>query len=203
MGENLANQILPRMAILGLGNLHPVLMTVFLAALISAIMSSADSSLLAASSLFSNNIVKPLCRNISDQKLLAVTRLASVLIILLAAWLALSVKSIYSLMTHSWASQLVVVFTPVIAALYFKKANKICCWSGMITATVIWIGYTVVTTSAEGLGFINSLTESVSLERNITVGAVYGFFSGTAVFLLLWIYYAFCRKTGITELTDV
>ena len=54
-GSDLENQVLPRMAIQILGSLHPILLTVFLSALISAIMSSADSSLLAASSLFSNN----------------------------------------------------------------------------------------------------------------------------------------------------
>lgn len=44
--DNLENQVLPRMAIIILGNIHPIVLTVFLAALISAIMSSADSSLL-------------------------------------------------------------------------------------------------------------------------------------------------------------
>ncbi len=198
MGSNLENQILPRMAILGLGNIHPVLLTIFLAALVSAIMSSADSSLLAASSLFSNNIIKPLCKNISEKCLLVIARVSSVVIILAAAWLALSVESIYSLMTHSWASQLVIVFTPVIGALYFKKADSMCCWGGMITATAVWIGYTAITTAKEKLGFLRSLTESVSLERNITVGAVYGFAAGTAVFLILWFYSAFLRKSSAT-----
>ena len=186
LGDNLENQVLPRMAILGLSNIHPIIMTVFIAALISAIMSSADSSLLAASSLLSNNIIKPLCKRITNDHLLTMTRFASVVLIVISAWLAMEVKSIYSLMINSWSSQLVVVFLPVIAALYFKRVSRYCVWACMVISPVVWIGYTM--TRAAGYGL--PLSEVLSCERldyDITVGAVYGFAAGVVAFLCAWL----------------
>ena len=58
LAGNPENQVLPRMALIVLGKLHPMILILFFSALLSAIMSSADSSLLAGSSLFCNNIIQ-------------------------------------------------------------------------------------------------------------------------------------------------
>lgn len=138
---DLDNQVLPNMAILILGKLNPIILILFLSALISAIMSSADSSLLAGSSLLTNNVISPLCPGIGDKALLLLTRFVTLVLTVIATVLALKVDSIYSLMINSWASQLVIIFIPVVTALYLKNASKNCAWAAMMVSTVFWLTY--------------------------------------------------------------
>lgn len=181
-GESaLENQVLPRMAILTLGQMSPIFLTLFLSALISAIMSSADSSLLAASSLFTNNVIRSINPRISDEKMLHLTRIITVILLVLATYLALSVQSIYSLMKNCWASQLVIVFWPVIVGLYFKKASKYSCWACMAVSTLVWITYCFV----GAVGIEGTFTEIMSgdeFDVVLTNGAVYGFVAGVIAF---------------------
>ena len=181
-GESaLENQVLPRMAILTLGQMNPIFLTLFLSALISAIMSSADSSLLAASSLFTNNVIRSINPRISDEKMLHLTRIITVILLVLATYLALSVQSIYSLMKNCWASQLVIVFWPVIVGLYFKKASKYSCWACMAVSTLVWITYCFV----GAVGIEGTFTEIMSgdeFDVVLTNGAVYGFVAGVIAF---------------------
>ena len=184
LGDNVAamsNQVLPRVAIGVLGSIHPVLLTLFLSALISAIMSSADSSLLAASSLLVNNVVAPLWGKASEKQILFTTRVATVLLLLLATFLAMKVESIYALMTSCWASQLVIVFIPVVAAIYCPKASRNTIWCTMMVATATWLVYLFIA----GLGHGGSFSEMLSSDHfqfALTNGAVYGFGAGVVAF---------------------
>lgn len=180
-GTDLDNQVLPRMAIQVLGGIHPVLLTVFLSALISAIMSSADSSLLAASSLFSNNVLHTLFPGIPERKMLMLVRLITVLILFIATILALKVQSIYALMINCWASQLVIVFIPVVTAMYFPKSTKRSALWTMGTATVVWIGYMAISALGIKGGFVE-IMDSDGFQFALTNGAVYGFVAGIAAF---------------------
>ncbi len=182
MGDNLDNQVLPRVAIGVLGSIHPLLLTLFLSALISAIMSSADSSLLAASSLLVNNVVSPLCPKATDKQILMVTRIATVLLLLIATYLAMKVESIYALMTSCWASQLVVVLIPVLAAIYCPWASKSTIWCTMIVSTLVWVAYIFIT----GLGIAGTFAEKLSspdFDFQLTNGAVFGFAAGAVAFV--------------------
>ncbi len=181
-GGDLENGVLPQMAMIVLGNISPVLLTIFLAALISAIMSSADSSLLAASSLLCNNVVGSIWPRLKDKYLLLITRIATVALTVLALVLAYYVDSIYKLMINSWASQLVVVFIPVCTALYVKNAGKNAAWATMAVSTATWLTYTFITSSGSGMCF-NELLNSDLLDYNLTVGAVYGFAAGLIAFI--------------------
>ena len=185
MGDDLANQVMPRMAMIILGRLHPVLMTLFLAALISAIMSSADSSLLAGSSLLIKNVINPIFPKMTDRKLLNATRITTVVLALIAVYFAFNANSIYSLMVNCWASQLVVVFIPVIAAIYFKKASCTGIWATMIVSTVVWLLYTFITSCGAG-GTVNEILNSSQFERSLTCGAVYGFAAGILTFFFTY-----------------
>ncbi len=178
----LENQVLPRMAIIVLGNLNPIVLTVFLAALISAIMSSADSSLLAGSSLLCNNVIGSIWTRMSDKKLLMLTRVTTVLLTFIALFFAMKVESIYVLMTSSWASQLVVVFLPVITALYVPKATKNAAWATMAVSTGVWLSYTFMNASGTGLPFVELMNSPV-MQRSLTCGAVYGFAAGLIAFI--------------------
>ncbi len=180
-GNNLDNQVLPRIAIGVMGSLHPILLTLFISALISAIMSSADSSLLAASSLLVNNVIYPLKPEISEKNILFSTRIVTVLLLVLATFLAMKVESIYALMTSCWSSQLVVVLIPVLAAIYCPKASSSTIWCTMIVSTAVWVAYIFIT----GMGIAGSFAEKLSspqFEFQLTNGAVFGFGAGIIAF---------------------
>ena len=144
-------------------------------------MSSADSSLLAASSLLVNNVVSPLFPKASERKILLVTRIATVVLLALATFLALKVESIYVLMTSCWASQLVVVLIPVLAAIYCPKASRSTIWCTMIVATAVWIAYVFIA----GMSIPGTFAQKISMpafQYHLTNGAVFGFASGIIAF---------------------
>ncbi len=186
MGDNLENQVLPRIAILVMGESSPVILTVFIAALTAAIMSSADSSLLAGASLLCNNVIAPVFPKLRVKWLLLSTRIATVFLTIVALVLAIWVKSIYNLMINSWISQLVVIFLPVIMAMYVPKATRHNAWATMIVGTVVWLGYTFVVSCGSALNFVE-LLGSDEFDRAITCGAVYGFVSALLTFICCYI----------------
>ncbi|MDD5697627.1 MAG: sodium:solute symporter family protein [Victivallaceae bacterium] len=163
--------------------LHPLVFTIFLSALVSAIMSSADSSLLAGASLLINNVIKPFCPWMTDRYQLHLTRSITVLITIIATVGGLYVESIYTLMIQSWVSLLVVVFIPVTAALYSKKADSRCIWATMLIGTFVWLGYVSWCGLFGAEGFSDDM-----LNR----GAMYGFASGITVFFV----YIFAFRTN-------
>ncbi|MBQ7694608.1 MAG: sodium:solute symporter family protein [Lentisphaeria bacterium] len=179
MGADPENQVLPQMAMIVLGKLHPLLLVLFFSALVSAIMSSADSSLLAGSSLLCNNVLKPLLPQLSDKAFLRLTRISTVVLTLVSLYFALSVKNIYVLMKNSWVTQLVVVFLPVMTAMYVPKASRNAAWAAMIVSTAVWLAYCAVSC----IGATGSFAEIMeNFDRPLTCGAVYGFASGVLVF---------------------
>jgi SSS family transporter len=123
----------------------PFLM-LFLGALISAIMSSADSSLLAATSLTTKNIILELFPRLKQKEFLPLARYTTVVLAVVSMLVALYVKEIYNLMVNSWATLFVGILVPVTAALYWKKANKEAAWASMLLGTGTWIGYIIIKT---------------------------------------------------------
>lgn len=177
-------QVIPLMAVRVLPSW---LLALFLSALVSAIMSSADSSLLAASSLITNNIVRPYCPRLSDRKLLGLTRILTLLVLALSLLLALNVERMFSLLVNSWATQLLVIFIPVTTALYWRRIGKVAAWTGMIVAPLVWIVYSG----------IQAEWTIANLEDNLLYcGALYGFLAGIVVTVLAGIFYP--RKPGET-----
>ena len=195
MGGDLENQVLPRMALIILGQLSPVVLILFLCALVSAILSSADSSLLAGASLLTNNVLRPMYPRMSDKTLLMLTRITTIALTVIGTYLALNVKSIYSLMINSWASQLVIVFWPVIGALYFTKSSKNCAWAGMAVSTAVWFSYVFAEScgiqldpaAVETDGYIAALMQSDGFDHALTCGSVWGFVAGVAAFFFAYL----------------
>ncbi|MEA4861985.1 MAG: sodium:solute symporter family protein [Victivallaceae bacterium] len=151
------------------------LLALFLSALVSAIMSSADSSLLAATSLVTNNVVRPCFPSISDRKLLAMTRFSTVVVLAVSLLIAFKMESMYSLLVNSWASQLLVTFIPVTTALYFPRVGRTAAWWSMVVGPVVWIGYTFYSAGfrAAGAGM-----------NGVVMCLACGFMAAAAVWLL-------------------
>lgn len=114
--------VIPELAV---AHLHPVAVSVFVGALLAAIMSSADSALLAASSIFSVNIMPLIWRRpISDKARLLATRIAIPVLGMLALYVALEVKVVYDLVQDANMLILVSVVVPFVCGIWWRKANR-------------------------------------------------------------------------------
>ncbi|KFM65691.1 High-affinity choline transporter 1, partial [Stegodyphus mimosarum] len=106
-----------------------------LGAVSAAVMSSSDSSILSAASMFARNIYKLIIRqNASEGEIIWVMRGAIIFVGILATAMALTVKSIYGLWYLSSDLVYVMLFPQLVCVVYFKK---FCNTYGSITAYVV------------------------------------------------------------------
>lgn len=115
----------------------------FLAAVLAAIMSTADSQLLVTSSAFSEDLYKPLInKNASQKQLLMVSRLTVVAVAVVAYIIALNPDgSVLDIVANAWAG-FGSAFGPVVLfSLFWKRMTKASAAAGMIVGGVtvfIW-----------------------------------------------------------------
>lgn len=127
--------VIPTLAI---NHLHPVAIAVFVGALLAAIMSSADSSLLAAASVFSTNILPLFKPGASDRSRLLATRIAIPAFGTIALVVAIKVQVVYDLILDSNSVILVSITVPFIAGVWWKKANRTGALAAMAAGFVAW-----------------------------------------------------------------
>lgn len=91
----------------------------------AAVMSTADSQIMAVSTLFVNDIYKPFFwKGTDDKKLLKISRIFTVLICIVAVLVGLNLKSIIDIVYIGGLFYSASVFYPLILALYWKKAKN-------------------------------------------------------------------------------
>lgn len=121
--------------------LTPVAFTIFACGLFSAIMSTADSYLLACASLVTNNLILPLIDVKGEKQKIAIVRIVNIFVILLALIIAFTGPSIFDMMVHSGATLFVAIFVPVCFALFSKNPNKVAALCAMLFGLASWIGF--------------------------------------------------------------
>jgi len=117
---------------------HPVPAGICLAAILAAIMSTADSQLLVASTAFTEDLYQALFRrNVSQTKLIAIGRVMVVCIALVACLMALHhEKTVLGMVAYAWAG-FGAAFGPVILlSLFWKKLTLKAAVGGIITGAV-------------------------------------------------------------------
>lgn len=114
---------------------HPVVAGVLLAAILAAIMSTADSQLLVSSSALAEDLYKDLLRpRARDRELVAVGRGAVVLIALVALALAMDPDSrVLELVAYAWAGFGAAFGPVVILSLYWPRMNRVGAIAGILT----------------------------------------------------------------------
>lgn len=122
----------------------PLLTVVFIGGLILAIMSSADSYLLAGTSILTLNMVLPLFPQQTEQKRLVVLRFCSIALTGCAFLLAIAGFNIFQLVIHSGAMLFVAIFVPVTATLYYRKASAVAAWCSMGVGVTAWAAYLII-----------------------------------------------------------
>lgn len=118
--------------------LSPLAFTFFACGLFSAIMSTADSYLLAGASLFTQNIMIE-SFSIAHSKRIRAIRLVSIGLAAIALALSLSGHTIFDMMVHSGALLFVSIFVPVTTALFCKKEHRSAAWCSLWGGFFIWL----------------------------------------------------------------
>jgi SSS family transporter len=131
-----SESVIPELA---LAHLHPVAVAILVGALIAAVMSSADSALLAAASIFSVNLLPLIKRSPDDPARLLATRIAVPVFGTLAVIVALKVRVVYDLIQDANSVILVAVITPFILGIWWKKANRTGALVAMAVGFLTWL----------------------------------------------------------------
>ncbi|MCD6041454.1 MAG: sodium:solute symporter [Burkholderiales bacterium] len=133
-GENNESQlILPNLIA---GHTPFFAQVMFFGALLSAIMSSASAALLAPSTLFTENVLRPFVPRMGDRELLLVMRLVLIIFALAVMVFALlSDASIYQMVQNAYKVTLVSAFAPLVMGLYWSRSTT----DGALFAVVLGI----------------------------------------------------------------
>ncbi|MDQ7816575.1 MAG: sodium:solute symporter family protein [Melioribacteraceae bacterium] len=112
---------------------------VFIGALVSAILSTVDSSLLACSALLSHNLVIPAKKNITEKGKLFLERSGVVIMGVLAFVLAVYAEGVYQLVKDASAFGSSGIFILMIIGIFTKYGNSASAVTALIAGASTWI----------------------------------------------------------------
>ena len=134
-GVGNSESIVPTLAI---EHLHPVILAVFVGAILAAIMSSADSALLAAGSVISANLLPIVVKDASERLRLRVARWSVPVCGIVAIAIALNAKVVYNTMLDANLLMLAAIIAPFILGVWWKKANRTGALAAMAGGVIAW-----------------------------------------------------------------
>jgi len=129
-------QILPRMA---LEHFPLWFYAIFAGALISAILSTVDSALLAAASLVSHNLIVPLLPGITDHAKLRLARAGVVVFGIAAYVLALYADGVYALIEAAAAFASAGVLVSASFGLFSRIGGEASASAALIVGALVWV----------------------------------------------------------------
>jgi solute:Na+ symporter, SSS family len=122
-----------------------IIQVLFFGSLLSAIMSTTSSAILAPAAIFSENLIKPLANGkLTDKKLLLITRLGVLGFAAVATIMACVRTNIYELVGESSVLSLVSLFAPLVLGLYWKRATAIGALLAMVLGTLTFAVFSYV-----------------------------------------------------------
>ena len=129
---------------LALEHLHPVAIAVFVGAVLAAIMSSCDSAILGAATVFSTNLL-PLFRPSPSERLqLIVIRVGVPAGGIVSVIVALNANEVYDTVLDANMLILAAVIAPLILAVWWRKANRAGTLAGMAAGIATWLGVAAI-----------------------------------------------------------
>ncbi len=121
-----------------------ILTAIFIAALVSALMSTSDSSLLAGASAVTENLIPLITgKKLEGKAALWWTRGMVIFNAAVGLSIALWAQTIYELSVVAWTLLLVGLFTPFALGMYWKKANAWGANAAFIGGFLVWILATI------------------------------------------------------------
>jgi len=124
---------------LAIQTMPPIICGLLFAGIISATMSSADSDLLGAGSIFGNDIYKIyIKKNASDKEVLRATQISMLLVGVVSLGIALrNSGSIINLLMFSFTLRAGGAFIPYILGHYYKKSSKAGAIASLIVGSIV------------------------------------------------------------------
>lgn len=155
-----ANAIIPLLAI---EHLHPVLVAVFVGAVISAIMSTSDSILLGCGTVISVNLLPRVVRDPSDQLRLRVARWSVPFMAVIALYTAFNISTVISAIALAISFSFASTMAPFILCIWWKKLNRTGGYAGIGCGFAVYIAISLVYPDfpASFVGFWVSLVVAV------------------------------------------
>ncbi|MBI4556598.1 MAG: sodium:solute symporter family protein [Candidatus Hydrogenedentes bacterium] len=119
--------------------LPPFLYVLFAGALVSAILSTVDSALLAASALVSHNLVVPLIPGLSEKRKVMVARAGVILFGVIAYVLALHAESVFEQVEAASAFGSAGIVTVVVFALFTRYGGVLSAAATLVVGAAVWL----------------------------------------------------------------
>jgi Na+/proline symporter len=129
----------------------PILTAIFMAALASALMSTADSSLLAGASVVTQNLFPIFGKKLDAVSEVKWTRIMVAVSGVFGIIIAISAAVIYELGVVAWSLLLVGLFAPFALGMYWKKTNQYGAVAGYLGGFIVW-GICIYIAQNFGLG---------------------------------------------------
>ncbi len=149
---------------LALDTCAPLIAGVLISAILAALMSTADSQLLSASSSFTNDIVSMVYKGkLSNRAEVAISRGSIIVISIFAAFMALDEQqTVMSMVQYAWAGFGAAFGPLVILSLFSRRMNYQGAIASMITGFVVTVGWNNYLASVTGVyelipGFVLAL----------------------------------------------
>ena len=112
----------------------------FFGALLSAILSTASGALLAPTSLFTENVLRPFVPHMSDRQFLLTLRIILVTFTACALLFALnSTSTMYEMVQNAYNVTLAGAFVPLLAGAYWKRATTQGALFSSIGGICVWL----------------------------------------------------------------
>lgn len=144
--------ILPSLVV---GHLPLLAQVIFYGALLSVIMSTASGTLLAPSVTISENILKGFVGHLDDKHFLWMTRGVVVAftacVTLYALWSLETEIGIHQMVENAYKVTLVIAFTPLVAGLYWKRANAQGAMLAILLGVLTWMPLEFIAPEGEGM----------------------------------------------------
>lgn len=127
---------------------HPAIAGILLAAILAAVMSTADSQLLVTASAISEDFYKVIFRkNASDKELVLVSRLTVIVVAIIAYLIARNPNnSVMGLVSYAWAGFGATFGPVIILSLYWKQMNRWGALAGLLCGGVTTIVFKALNT---------------------------------------------------------
>jgi len=122
------------------------LQIIFFGALVSAILSTTSSAIMAPAAVLGENVFKFFKPELTDKQLLKIIRIGIVVITAVCILLAVTRESIFDLVAESSAFSLVSLFVPLAAGIYWKNSNETGCILSMIAGLIVWLACAYIKT---------------------------------------------------------
>ena len=148
---------------LATAHLHPVLVVIFVGALIAAAMSTSDSVLLSVATIVTTNLLPLVKKEADDALRLRVVRWSIPFIGLMSTYVAFNADRAVQVLIDAAAVLLAAIIVPFVLCFWWKKANRLGALAGMAAGFAVWMGGALVDTAipADLLGFFASLAVMV------------------------------------------